>query len=103
MYRAYFKNKFSESKDMILYANQAGIAMGIMAGQIPIRECHAVKVSEGGLRLLNEEGVKSTYEEIIPLIKSSKDDNIICPIEQFLYEHEERQEQWRFLEARFKR
>ena len=46
MYRAYFKNKFSESKDMILYANQAGIAMGIMAGQIPIRECHAVKVSE---------------------------------------------------------
>ncbi|MFQ9701647.1 MAG: DUF1893 domain-containing protein [Enterocloster clostridioformis] len=76
--------------------------MGIMAGQIPIRECHAVKVSEGGLRLLNEEGVKSAYEEIIPLIKSSKDDNIICPIEQFLYEHKERQEQWRFLEARFK-
>ena len=54
------------------------------------------------LWLLNEEGVKSAYEEIIPLIKSSKDDNIICPIEQFLYEHEERQEQWRFLEARFK-
>ena len=26
MYRAYFKNKFSESKDMILYASQAGIA-----------------------------------------------------------------------------
>lgn len=102
MYRAYFKNKFSESKDMILYASQAGIAMGIMAGQIPIRECHAVKVSEGGLRLLKEEGVKSAYEEIIPLIKSSKDDNIICPIEQFLYEHKERQEQWRFLEARFK-
>ena len=69
MYHAYFKNKFSESKDMILYASQAGIAMGIMAGQIPIRECHAVKVSEGGLRLLNEEGVKSAYEEIIPLIK----------------------------------
>ena len=32
-------------RDMILYASQAGIAMGIMAGQIPIRECHAVKVS----------------------------------------------------------
>lgn len=56
-----------EPGNLVLYANQAGIAMGIMAEKIPIRECHAVRISENGLRIMNEKGVAVTYEGQSPL------------------------------------
>ena len=74
MYHAYYEGGLTGTGNLVLYANQAGIAMGIMAEQIPIRECHAARVSEGGLRILNERGMAVTYEEGIPLVKYSKDD-----------------------------
>ena len=61
MYGQYFEHQFSGVKAMVLYANQAGIAMGIMAGRIPIRECHGVRMSEGGLKMFREMGVAVTY------------------------------------------
>ena len=103
MYGQYFEHQFSGVKAMVLYANQAGIAMGIMAGRIPIRECHGVRMSEGGLKMFWEMGVAVTYAELIPLVKSSKDDTKVCPIEQFLYDHRDQGEQWEFLEERFKK
>ena len=102
MYHAYYEGGLTGTGNLVLYANQAGIAMGIMAEQIPIRECHAARVSEGGLRILNERGIAVTYEEVIPLVKSSKDDSKVCPVEQFLFEHGDRKDQWGFLEERYK-
>lgn len=102
MYHAYYEGGLTGTGNLVLYANQAGIAMGIMAEQIPIRECHAARVSEGGLRILNERGIAVTYEEVIPLVKSSKDDSKVCPVEQFLFEHGDRKDQWEFLEERYK-
>lgn len=102
MYHAYYEGSLTGTGNLVLYANQAGIAMGIMAEQIPIRECHAARVSEGGLRILNERGIAVTYEEVIPLVKSSKDDSKVCPVEQFLFEHGDRKDQWEFLEERYK-
>lgn len=102
MYHAYYEGGLTGTGNLVLYANQAGIAIGIMAEQIPIRECHAAKVSEGGLRILNERGIAVTYEEVIPLVKSSKDDSKVCPVEQFLFEHGDRKDQWEFLEERYK-
>ena len=102
MYHAYYEGGLTGTGNLVLYANQAGIAMGIMAEQIPIRECHAARVSEGGLRILNERGIAVTYEEVIPLVKSSKDDSKVCPVEQFLFEHVDRKDQWEFLEERYK-
>lgn len=102
MYHAYYEGGLTGTGNLVLYANQAGIAMGIMAEQIPIRECHAAKVSEGGLRILNERGIAVTYEEVIPLVKSSKDDSKVCPVEQFLFENGDRKDQWEFLEERYK-
>ena len=102
MYHAYYEGGLTGTGNLVLYANQAGSAMGIMAEQIPIRECHAARVSEGGLRILNERGIAVTYEEVIPLVKSSKDDSKVCPVEQFLFEHGDRKDQWEFLEERYK-
>lgn len=102
MYHAYYEGGLTGTGNLVLYANQAGIAIGIMAEQIPIRECHAAKVSEGGLRILNERGIAVTYEEVIPLVKSSKDDSKVCPVEQFLFENGDRKDQWEFLEERYK-
>ena len=102
MYHAYYEGGLSGTGNLVLYADQAGIAMGIMAGKIPIRECHAVRISEGGLRIMNEKGVAVTYEEAIPLVKSSKDNSKVCPIEQFLFEHGDSKEEWEFLEERYK-
>ena len=102
MYHTYYEGGLTGTGNLVLYANQAGIAMGIMAEQIPIRECHAARVSEGGLRILNERGIAVTYEEVIPLVKSSKDDSKVCPVEQFLFEHGDRKDQWEFLEERYK-
>ena len=102
MYHAYYEGGLTGTGNLVLYANQAGIAMGIMAEQIPIRECHAARVSEGGLRILNERGIAVTYEEVNPLVKSSKDDSKVCPVEQFLFEHGDRKDQWEFLEERYK-
>lgn len=102
MYHACYEGGLTGTGNLVLYANQAGIAMGIMAEQIPIRECHAARVSEGGLRILNERGIAVTYEEVIPLVKSSKDDSKVCPVEQFLFEHGDRKDQWEFLEERYK-
>ena len=102
MYHAYYEGGLTGTGNLVLYANQAGIAMGIMAEQIPIRECHAARVSEGWLRILNERGIAVTYEEVSPLVKSSKDDSKVCPVEQFLFEHGDRKDQWEFLEERYK-
>lgn len=102
MYHAYYEGGLNGTGNLVLYANQAGVAMGIMAEQIPIRECHAARVSEGGLRILNERGIAVTYEEVIPLVKSSKDDSKVCPVEQFLFENGDRKDQWEFLEERYK-
>ena len=102
LYHAYFGHKFAGMEYLVLYAGQAGIAMGILSGKIPVRECHAVKMSQGGLLVFNERDVNLTYEELIPLVKSSKDEHQVCPIEQFLYDHEDGPERWGFLEGRYK-
>ena len=51
---------------------------------------------------MNERGIAVTYEEVIPLVKSSKDDSKVCPVEQFLFENGDRKDQWEFLEERYK-
>jgi hypothetical protein len=102
MYRAYFQSKFAGQDKLILYANQAGMAVGVILDKLHITECHSVKMSECGLKLFEKSGIKYDYEELIPLVKSSKDESKVCPIEAFLSEHADPKEQWDFLENRFK-
>lgn len=102
LYKDYLNQELTWTENMILYANQAGIAMGIMAEKIPIKICHAVRMSEGGLEKFEENHVEVDYETLIPFVKSSKDEAVVCPIEKHLYEHKDPKERWDFLEDRFK-
>jgi hypothetical protein len=102
MYKEYFRGNFSEDEPYILYTNQAGMAVGIILTKLNIVECHAVKMSECGLKLFKKSSIKFDYKELIPLVKSSKDENKVCPIEKFLSEHDKQEEQWNFLKERFK-
>ena len=101
IYRAYFQNKFFGCGKLLLYANQAGLAMGILLDKLRIVECHSVRMSECGQKLFEKSGIRYDYEELIPLVKSSKDESKVCPIEKFLSEHDDSKEQWTFLENRF--
>ena len=101
VYKAYFNGMFQELDELSIYSNQAGMALAILASKIPIKNCYACRMSEYGLKKFRNNGVHVEYEELIPLIKSSKDDNVICPIEQYLAANDNVQEQWEFLEKRF--
>jgi len=58
-------------------------------------------VSEFGLSRFQDNQVRIEYEGVIPLVMSSKDETTVCPIEQFLCEHREEEEQWKFLGEKF--
>lgn len=103
LYKAYFKGSFQNKEGLTLYASQAGLAMAIIAKMMGIKACHAFRVSECGLEKFRENGTAVDYEERIPLVKSSKNDNVVCPIELFLSQHSDAEEQWDFLEDRFHR
>lgn len=101
LYRAYFKGKFQGMGSLAIYSNQAGLAVAILAKMIQIEDCYAVRMSECGWKKFREDGIAVQYEEMIPLIKSSKDDSMVCPIELFLSEHKDSEKQWSFLKERF--
>ena len=101
LYRDYFQGKFKNEKELSVYANQAGMAIAVLSTRLPIKNCYAFQMSECGLEAFQKQGVHTEYEELIPLVKSSKDSKKVCPIEKFLSEHSEDKERWEFLESRF--
>lgn len=100
-YKDYFRGKFLETDGLILYANQLGMAFAVLASKINLKQCYAFQVSQPGLTHFQAAGIPVQYEEQIPLVRSSKDETKVCPIEQFLVDHSDPQERWKFLEERF--
>lgn len=101
LYRDYFQGKFKTLPPVTLYAYQAGLAMAILAGRIKITACRAFRMSACGRKVFKRNQVNILFDEEIPLVKSSKDENKVCPIELFLYDHPDEKEQWEFLEEKF--
>lgn len=101
LYRDYFKGRLKGLGELTVYADQAGLAAAVLADKIGIKSCFACRMSECGLKRFQEIGVRVSYEELIPLVKSSRDESRVCPIEEFLYQHEDEGDRWRFLEERF--
>lgn len=101
LYRAFYKGTFAEQDGRIIYANQAGMALAVIAPKLHIEKCFAYQMSECGLACFEKNDVFTEFEELIPLVKSSKDDSEVCPIEQYLSEHDDTKEQWSFLEEKF--
>ena len=102
LYKDYYRGKFLDREKMSVYANQAGMAIAVIADQIGIENCYAIQMSRCGLKMFQKKGIHVEYQELIPLVKSSKDPTQICPIEKFLSEHSDDEDaQWNFLEERF--
>lgn len=101
LYTAYFHGEFSASEPYILHADQAGMAMGILASKLNIVECHAVKMTGRCIRLLEACGVEFDYREEISMVRSSKNADEFCPIDLYLSAHASREEQWDFLAQKF--
>lgn len=99
LYKAYYEGAFSENMERIIYANQAGMAIAAIAPRLHIKKCCAYQLSECGLKSFERNQIPVEYEELIPLVKSSKDENEVCPIERFLSEHSEA-EGWDYLDKR---
>ncbi len=101
LYVDYFKGRFENLGELTVYANQAGLAVAVLAEKIGIKSCFAYRMSECGWKRFQEIGVKASYEELIPLVRSSKDESRVCPIEEYLSQHEAEEDRWEFLEERF--
>lgn len=101
LYGDYFRGRLKGFGETVIYANQAGLAAAVLADKIGVKGCFACRMSECGLRQFQEMGIEASYEELIPLVRSSKDESRVCPIEEFLSQHEDAGERWEFLEERF--
>lgn len=101
LFKAYFKGELTQAEDWTVYANQAGMAIAIIAPKLNIKHCYACRMSECGKERFEKNGVEVEYEELIPLVKSSADESKVCPIERFLYVHSGEEEQWEYLKERF--
>lgn len=100
LYKAYCDGTLSEKTERMIYANQAGMAIAAIAPQLHIKKCYAYQLSECGLKAFEKNKIPVEYEMLIPLVKSSKDNNEVCPIERFLSEHSE-EEGWNYLRETF--
>lgn len=89
-------------RHLSIYANQAGMAIAVIADRIGIENCYAVEMSQCGLEIFRKKGIYVEYQEIIPLVRSSKNPARVCPIEKFLSEHaDDEKAQWDFLDEHF--
>lgn len=98
--KAWFNGQMPASGYDSLYADQLGIALALFAERLGIRSCYAKRVSQVGLRQLEESGIAVRYEQVIPLVRSSKDESKVCPIEQFLADHPVEEDRWDFLKRK---
>ncbi len=101
LYRAYYAGELNDLGELSLYSNQAGLAVALISPELSIKKCYAIRMSEVGLKKFEENKVEVQYEELIPLVKSSKDDTKVCPVEKFLSEHND-EERWNYMEQNFK-
>lgn len=101
LYKDYFRGRLLDKGNLTMYANQAGLAMAVLADKINMTKCIAVQLSEVGKKMFEDKNIPVEYAEIIPLVISSQDPTRVCPIEKFLSEHDDPTEQWDFLEEKY--
>lgn len=103
LFNAYFDNEFENLKgETEIYSDQAGLAIALISPKLNIKKVHCVKASEVGLEKFKTEGVEVEYEEVIPLVISSKSSVLVCGVERFMSEHPDDNERWSFMEERHK-
>lgn len=98
--KAWLEGRLPDQGCDSLCADQLGVALALFAKRLGVRTCHARRLSEYGLRELEGGGIEVSYEQLIPLVRSSKDESVVCPIERFLVDHPEERERWDFLKSK---
>lgn len=86
---------------LVLNSDQAGICVALVASRAGFAACHARRMSEPGLATFEAHGIPVTYEELIPLVRSSKNEAVVCPIEAGLNECPNEDARWEFMRGRF--
>lgn len=67
-----------------LYGHQIGTAVANLCKLIPVTKVYAKYLSEPAEKTLDELVIPYEYNELIPLVKSSKEPLMICPLEKSL-------------------
>lgn len=80
--------KIIQNQDLILIANQAGIANVILSEKIKIKKIVCQYISKPALKLASEKGIEVIHNKVVDLIKSSHDISVVCPLEKFLSQTE---------------
>ncbi len=83
-----------------LWADQAGIAMAMLARRIGVVRCRCRAVSRPGLREFDRSGVPVQFDEVIDLVRSSSNPHSVCPIELGLLDGDEAT-RWEYLTRRY--
>ena len=99
-YTAYFEEKINSEK-VIVYANQLGIALALASNKLDIIEYNAFQVSEPAKEIIEGLNITINYEEVIDLVKSSKNQSMVCPVEQFLFDNTDRIIQEEFINNKY--
>lgn len=84
LYKYIYNNRESLSGEYYVYGNQIGTAVANMTKLIDIKRIVAHKISAPGLEILKTKDIELEYEELIDLVKSSKNSNNTCSLEKML-------------------
>ena len=84
LYKYIYNNKGNLDGEYYIYGNQIGTAVANMTELIDIKKIVGHKISAPGLEILKTKDIELEYNEIIDLVKSSKDANNICSLEKML-------------------
>ncbi|MGN9164989.1 DUF1893 domain-containing protein, partial [Tissierellaceae bacterium HCP3S3_D8] len=84
LYKYIYNNRENLSGKYYIFGNQIGTAVANMVGLIDIKRIIAHKISKPGLDILKEKDIELEYNEIIDLVKSSKNTNNVCSLEKLL-------------------
>lgn len=102
-YKAYYKKEVSlEGKEILVYANQIGLALATLSELESVAIYIGHQISEPAKEFIEKKGINLKYNEEIDLVKSSKDSSQVCPIEEGLYNSDNTLDKLNFLEKKFK-
>lgn len=101
-FTSYYKNDINlKNKELLIYANQVGLALTTLSELENVIEYIGHIISEPAEEIISKMKIKYYYNKKIELIKSSKDDSKVCPIEESLSKLENSKDRIEFLENKF--
>lgn len=99
-YTEYYEGKIN-SKNIILYTNQLGIALALASDKLNIIEYNAYQASEPSIEMIENKHIPLYYEQVIDLVKSSEDSSKVCPVEEYLFSNMDKEVQDEYINKKY--